>query len=199
MGGDASETRSAIEGAAEELFADLGYAATSIKSMSTLSGRNTALIYYHYRNKATLYRHLIDIRLESISGTCNLHLVDTISPAEIVRRIVSGFFVAGVTRPKLARLIVSGFFVAGVTRPKLARLIAREFVDWSAGGADPDSDRFSHPIVRRLKESISQGQRTGQFRYDVDADTAAVTVIGHAAFAVGLVTFSASRSFKSLD
>ena len=149
--------------------------------MSTLSGRNTALIYYYYRNKATVYRHLIDIRLESISGTCNLHLVDTISPAEIVRRIVAGFF------------------VAGVTRPKLARLIAREFVDWSAGGADPESDRFSHPTVRRLKESISQRQRTGQFRYDVDADTAAVTVIGHTAFAVGLVTFSASRYFKSLD
>ena len=64
----ATDARTAILDAAEQLFAELGFSATTIKRIGEKSGQNTALIYYYFDNKATLYRHVLNRILEELAG-----------------------------------------------------------------------------------------------------------------------------------
>jgi TetR/AcrR family transcriptional regulator len=54
------EVRQKIMVAAEELFAEKGFAATSIREISARAGVNSAMIYYYFEDKQGLYRSIVD-------------------------------------------------------------------------------------------------------------------------------------------
>ena len=53
---DPTDTRIAILDAAEELFALHGFTATTIKQIGATADVNSALLYYYFADKETLYR-----------------------------------------------------------------------------------------------------------------------------------------------
>ncbi|NIO16790.1 MAG: CerR family C-terminal domain-containing protein [Deltaproteobacteria bacterium] len=55
------EVRQKILVAAEELFAEKGFAATSIREIAARADVNSAMIYYYFDDKQGLYRSIIDL------------------------------------------------------------------------------------------------------------------------------------------
>ncbi|MEP7176615.1 MAG: helix-turn-helix domain-containing protein, partial [Gemmatimonadales bacterium] len=52
-------TRDLILDAAERLFADQGFARTTIKQIGRQAGVNSALLYYYFADKDRLYREVL--------------------------------------------------------------------------------------------------------------------------------------------
>src|SRR5690606_20508205 len=87
---DDRSTPNAILGAAEQLFADKGYAATTIKDIATAASCNSALLYYYYKDKDGLYRAVLDRLIERViaMGTAALH--DQHDPKLAIQAILAG-------------------------------------------------------------------------------------------------------------
>jgi AcrR family transcriptional regulator len=66
-GADAPSTRDAILDAAERRFAERGFAAVSVREISSEAGlRNQASLYHHFRHKRALYEAVLARGLEPI-------------------------------------------------------------------------------------------------------------------------------------
>ena len=59
----ATETRSRILDAAQKLFADHGYAATTVEAIAGAAGVATDTVYATFRNKAGVLRELLNVRV----------------------------------------------------------------------------------------------------------------------------------------
>lgn len=143
----AQATRRALIGLAAELFANRGYAQTSIRDVAKQASMTTGAIYGHFRNKADLLAQAISLRtatdLESRrfpTGTGPLH-VDTL------RRIASDY----PKRRQLRALIVEGAAASHTdaeTRDHLRDEQLAHLDSWIAGyeshrddlGIDPSVD-----------------------------------------------------------
>jgi TetR/AcrR family transcriptional regulator len=73
------ETRAKILDAAEQIFAERGFASTSTREIGRLAGMDKYAIYYHFKNKETLYRAVIERSFSKITG-----FIDGIFPQEVV-------------------------------------------------------------------------------------------------------------------
>src|ERR671938_2159646 len=152
-------TRDHILDAAEQLFARQGFAATTIKQIGAAAGVNSALLYYYFDDKETLYR-------------------------EMLRRIMSGFVAIGTellahaTSPEEGiRALVRLQTETMTTRPQVPRLIARELVDHEAAHAEKEIARLAASTFKTLCDLIVHGQRAGLFRRDLVPQFAAISVL----------------------
>ena len=62
-----AETRDRILDAAERLFAERSYGATSLRSIIAAAGVNLAAVHYHFRSKAALLDAVLARRLEPVN------------------------------------------------------------------------------------------------------------------------------------
>ena len=102
-------TRSAILDAAEQLFADRGYGATSLSDVGALAGVSRGTPGYFFGAKAELYRAVLDrcfaeVRLAVQSGR-ERALASGKSPDEILAGAVGEYFDFLVAHPRFVRLI----------------------------------------------------------------------------------------------
>lgn len=151
---------------AERLFATSGFAATTIKMIAAESGQNSALIYYYYDNKATLYRHVIERVIGRISSEAGRRIRPDSNPAEVVAAIVAS---------QVAVLTAN---------PHLPVLMARELIDWKAAHAEPAIRSLSTGLFERLRTAIEEGQRTGRFSAAVNARFAAISIVAQVGYLV---------------
>jgi AcrR family transcriptional regulator len=170
-----SDSRTAILDAAEKLFSTQGYAATTIKHIATEAGVNSALLYYYFADKLTLYREIVKRLLETLSTSGARVFEEAGSPAEAIRGLVG----------------VQGELMA--SRPFAPRLIARELVDHEAGHASEHIAKLAAGVFAKLCDAIREGQRSGIFRDDLDPRFAAISTISQVVYfhiarpAVGIV------------
>ena len=73
------ETRTRILDAAEQIFAERGFASTSTREIGRLARMDKYAIYYHFKNKESLYRAVIERSFSKITG-----FIDGIFPQEVV-------------------------------------------------------------------------------------------------------------------
>jgi TetR/AcrR family transcriptional regulator len=158
------DTKTLILQAAERLFARHGFAATTIKMIADESGENSALIYYYYDSKETLYREVLQSAIGSIAAAGRLGLDRANSPESAVRTIVA----------MQARMLAS--------RPTLVPLIAREMVDSHGRYALESVSNLVLTVFERLTAQIRAGQASGAFRSDLDPDFAAVSTISQVVY-----------------
>ena len=157
-------SRDLILDAAELLFATRGFAATTIKQIAAAANVNSALLYYYFENKETLYRETIRRILSAMTGQ-GLELLDhPTTPSEGVRTLVR---------------FQSAFLSS---RPHLPRLIAREFAGHETTNAMPLFGEMLVKLFRRLCEIIRDGQRQGEFRSDLTPEFAAISTISQVAY-----------------
>lgn len=152
--------------AAESLFATRGFSATTIKMIASESGLNSALIYYYYDSKATLYRHVIERVIQEIRNEAGKRISPTTPPRDVIRAVVES----------QVAVIAS--------KPTLPILMARELIDWKAAHAEPAIRVLSATLFERLRQAIGQGQAAGEFSRAIDPTFGAISVIAQVGYLV---------------
>jgi AcrR family transcriptional regulator len=166
MAETAKDARSAILDAAESLFSSRGFSATTIKMIAAESKQNSALIYYYFDNKATLYRHVLERVIDEIKTEASRRIGASTDPEQVVAAIVAS---------QVAVL---------ASRPRLPVLLARELIDWKAAHAEPAIRSLSATLFERLRVAIEQGQSTGTFRAGINPTFGAISVIAQVGYMV---------------
>lgn len=151
---------------AERLFASKGFSATTIKDIATESKQNSALIYYYYDSKATLYRHVLERVIGKIASEAASRITPDSSPQSVV---------AAVVESQVAVLAAN---------PHLPILLARELIDWKAAHAEPAIRSLSAGLFERLRRAIEAGQREGIFSHQVNSRFAAISVVAQVGYLV---------------
>ena len=152
--------------AAERLFATKGFSATTIKMIATESRQNSALIYYYYDSKATLYRHVLERVVGRISAEASSRIQKDSAPEDVVSAVVES---------QVAVLTAN---------PHLPVLLARELIDWKAAHAEPAIRSLSAGLFERLRSAIEAGQRVGIFSNSVNPRFAAISVVAQVGYLV---------------
>src|SRR5688500_8026293 len=159
-----TDSRTAILDAAERLFAERGYAATTIKQIGSDAGVNSALLYYYFADKERLYRAVLERLLATLMARGGQVFSAARSPEDAIRGLVG----------------VQGELL--VSRPHVSRLIARELVDHNAEHVTGQFAQLAAGIFRQLCELIEDGQRGGLLRADLDPKFAAVSTIAQVVY-----------------
>ena len=159
-----NDTRDAILDAAEREFDSRGFAATTIKHLAAAAGVNSALLYYYFTDKETLYREMLRRVIGAFASEGVRRLDDAASPEAGVRQFV-----------ELQMEFMS-------VRPHVPRLIVRELIDYDATHAEAQIAHAAAGLFKRLCEHIRRGQREGAFRPDLEPRFAAVSTIAQVAY-----------------
>jgi AcrR family transcriptional regulator len=151
---------------AERLFATRGFTATTTKLIASESKQNSALIYYYYDSKATLYRHVLERVVGKISSEASSRIGKDSSPQSVIEAVVQS---------QVAVLAAN---------PHLPVLLARELIDWKAAHAEPAIRSLSAGLFERLRVAIETGQRDGTFNKNVNSHFAAISVVAQVGYLV---------------
>lgn len=130
------------------------------------SRQNSALIYYYYDSKATLYRHVLERAVGKISAEAESRIGPDSSPDEVVEAVVES---------QVAVLAAN---------PHLPILLARELIDWKAAHAEPAIRSLSAGLFERLRIAVETGQREGSFSPNINARFAAISVVAQVGYLV---------------
>ena len=109
--------RAVILEAAERLFATRGFAATRLEDVADEVGLTRAALFYHFKDKQTLYEAMLVDAFGSLATKLNAALTSTDhSIAARLEMAVEAWVDTIVNRPTLARLILR-FVADGVEQP----------------------------------------------------------------------------------
>lgn len=153
---DDPEVRARILAAAEELFAQRGFAGTSVRDIARSAGVNGAMIHYYFGNKEGLYHAII----ESAASTVRALLITATNTTRTLEETLSQF--------------VSGYARYIFSHPNLARVLHRELL---AGGAYLKQLMQPATNYKILREALSGASRRGEMR-KIDVDLAPISLMG---------------------
>lgn len=157
-------TADAILDAAERLFAEQGFKATTIQMLAAESETSTALIYYYFGSKKGLYESVLARLFQQLGERGLARVSAEADPASAIRMLLA------VQAEMLLR------------RPNAARLLARELIDFGASHAVPLAEQRLGGVFAALSSRIAEGQRSGQFRPDLEPRFAALSCISQIAW-----------------
>ena len=142
---DADASRRRLLQAAATEFAAHGFAGGSVDRIARAARLNKAMIYYHFKDKAALYREILRDMFAAVEARVTSTHASGASPAEKIR----GF--------------VEAIAQEADARPHFPPIWFREIAD---GGTHLDSATVSHiaGIVRTLGVFIQEGVAAGTFR-----------------------------------
>ncbi|HKP50217.1 MAG TPA: TetR/AcrR family transcriptional regulator [Gemmatimonadales bacterium] len=121
---DADRSRGAILDAAERLFAELGYDATSLTQVGAAAGVSRGTPGYFFRTKAELYQAVLDRSLAEVREAVRVGRERALASNESAETILAG--------------AVSDYFDFLSARPYFIRLIEREALSNSPAPAGVD-------------------------------------------------------------
>jgi AcrR family transcriptional regulator len=141
--GDASRQR--LLAAAAREFAAHGFAGASVDRIATAAHLNKAMIYYHFKSKAELYREILRDMFGSVEARVTAMALSPADPADKIR----GF--------------VEAIASEAEARPHFPPIWFREIAD---GGNHLDAATVSHiaGIVKTLAGIVQEGVAAGRFR-----------------------------------
>lgn len=129
---------------ATRLFAERGYAASSMADLAESVGLRKASLFHHFPSKDDLYSAV----LERIMGALSEPIAASLSD--------SGTF------PERLDRLNDGFVAAFGQRPFAARIVAREMMDWGPF-ARSRFDELVAPAFRVAEAFFEAGQEAGAF------------------------------------
>jgi AcrR family transcriptional regulator len=155
---DDPQARAKIMAAAEQLFAEHGFAGVGIRQIAAAAGVNGAMIHYYFGNKESLYRAII----ENAASTVRALIAEAISSATSLEERLTRFVKA-----------YAGYLFG---HPHLARILSREML---AGGKHIMEiiPKYATTNYGMLREAMAEGIRGGELR-DIDIDLAPISLIG---------------------
>ena len=157
-----NETRERILDEAEMLFANSGFAGTSVRDIAAGAGLTPASLYNHFSNKDALYRAVLSRgvqplieRLGELSDTQDLH--------ETASHIIEGVMEHLAAHSHLPRLIALEAATGGEHLGELAR-------DWI------------RPLIERGKDAIEAEWAAGNTSWTPEESSLAITAWLHLVF-----------------
>lgn len=162
----APTSRDAILDAALRCFASTGYAATTIKDLASEAQVNSALLYYYFVDKQTLYRETLRHIAQRLSEAAGRRLDADLTPDDAIRRFVQ----------QQAEFLIAN--------PHVPRLMLREMLEHTGRHAEGAIVSLIGGIFKRLCDVIRGGQEQGIFRGDVDPKYAAISTVSLVAYFV---------------
>jgi len=145
LAASAISSRDRLFAAAAAEFAARGFAGTTVDRIARAARLNKAMIYYHFRSKAALYREILREMFDAVAVRVQTVAESTDDPADKIR----GF--------------VEAIAVEAEGRPHFPPIWFREIAE---GGAHLDQATVSHiaGIVKSLGAILEQGVAAGRFR-----------------------------------
>jgi AcrR family transcriptional regulator len=157
-------TRDQILAAAERLFAEQGFARTTIKQIGRDAGVNSALLYYYFADKEELYQEVLQRLIGNLVRRTSGSLDRPGPPASRLRAMVEA----------QAEVIASN--------PRFPRLLVRELAESDAAHAVGQIHLLAATTFRRLCDLVREGQTAGVFRRGLDPRFAAISIVSQVAY-----------------
>ena len=163
-------TRERLLVAAAGEFASRGFAGANIDRIAAAAKLNKAMIYYHFANKAALYREILRDMFDAVRARVRDAAASDVPPEEKIR------------------LFVAAIAVEAEARPHFPPIWFREIAE---GGAHLDMETLRHvaDILKALAQIIDEGVRARRF-------TRVNPVIVHAGIVGPLLLFFASGPLR---
>lgn len=149
----------AILEAAEILFAEKGFDATTMSAIARLANTSKPNIYHHFRNKDELYLAIVKTAVHRSSA-----LLDALQGAP------------GSFRQRLADFS-AGQLENVLSHQRSSQLILREALSGGSERGREVAKHFVGEVFTRLVEMVHKGQQGGEFRADIDPALAAFMVV----------------------
>ena len=165
------DTRADVFNAAAELFSARGFDGVGVDDIAHAARLNKAMIYYHFRSKAALYREILRDMFGAAAARIRDVAASPITPEEKVRQFIEAIA------------------TEAEARPHFPPIWFREIAD---GGKHLDDETLVEitGIVRALAGFIGEGVRSGAFK---PADPLLV----HAGIVAPLLLFFASAPLRT--
>ena len=138
-------SRQAILQAAAAEFAARGFAGAGVDRIARDARVNKAMIYYHFRSKAQLYREIVRDMLSAVSARTGAVAASTLAPADKMDAFVEAIAAEAAARPHFP--------------PMMMREVAE-----GARRLDPAILRQMLGIVTNLRAILDEGVSTGTFK-----------------------------------
>ncbi len=138
------DTRRALLDAAAAEFAARGYAGANVDRIARAARVNKAMIYYHFRSKAALYREIIRDMFDAVAARV---------------REVAG---SGASPENKVRGFIAAIAIEGEARPHFPRIWLREIAE-GAEHIDTGTLRDARDVLGALGSIIEEGCRAGRF------------------------------------
>ena len=141
-----SDTRTAIMKAARTVFARRGFEGASTREVAEVAGVNNAMIYYHFRDKSTLYRAVLARSFD-----------------EFDRIWEHPIFSSEASSRKKIRTYIEGFISFQHDNEELRRIMSMEFAccsvnyQWLA-------ENYFVKSYHKLADLLKQGMRSGELK-----------------------------------
>lgn len=152
---DAAATRTAILEAAEELFAEKGFAGTSIREIAKKSGSSGPLILFHFNNKDNLFLAVKEMLIQR----CRVYI-----PQENISSVSVTTFLESVVT------VIYSFHRDNPTLMSISR--------WDKLSGDIAPWPGEKELQEEVLVQISQAQKDGELRDDIPAMNLLIMVTG---------------------
>jgi TetR/AcrR family transcriptional regulator len=140
-------TRRAILKAAEALFVEHGFAATSTATIAKLAGVTKSLIHHHFGSKRELWDAVKTVVMEEY-GIKQQRLLDERPPGlSLIEESIRAYFLFLQQHPNVVR-----------------------FWNWMTIEGDHEAPVFSQWLMKQGVDMLRKAQRIGEVRADVDAE-----------------------------
>lgn len=149
----ARATRERIFQVAGDLFAERGFAGTSVGDIATAAGVNRQRLYAYFGSKRDLYREVLIAVYAEVAHDEDLL---SLTPADL---------------GALTGRIVDRFFAIHEANPRFWRLLCWENLNGGESLLGEDWERLRAAYIAHLGGLYAEGQRRGVFRPEVDFTT----------------------------
>ena len=155
------DLKTQILDAAEQLFADSGYAATSIRRIADETGVNPALVHYYFGNKKALLQKVMERALEPLGhAIAEMRNGPQASPELIARLMLS----------------------MAARYPNIPRLLTREVLLPGGEMQDYFTEYMAPRLGGALPALLKREQSAGRLRQDSDPAISAVLILAVCVF-----------------
>ncbi|NPA73142.1 MAG: TetR/AcrR family transcriptional regulator [Epsilonproteobacteria bacterium] len=143
-GRDSTKTKTTIIYSAMNLFAKNGYDGVSVEHIAKDANINKAMIYYYFKNKATLYETVVKKLLDDIQKTIKNESAKCQNPKEELKSFIYTFASFAQKNPHLPSLMLA---------------------ELSSGGKNLPEDMFAglKKIFSLLNKILKNGEKEGYF------------------------------------
>jgi len=115
------KTADKIINCATKLFAQFGYEGTIMDDLAEQCGVNKASIYYHHKDKATLYDHVLTALFTPIAESMTAAVAAESDPVMMLEQHIKTFASANVEQPYFTAIVMRELATGGRTMPEQAR------------------------------------------------------------------------------
>ena len=164
-------SRERLFAAAAREFAARGYDATSVDRIAAAARLNKAMIYYHFRSKAALYREILRDMFQAVGGRIRAVVESSATPDAKIGRFIEAIAAEAEARPHFPAI---WFREIGEGGTHLDAAVVKDI----AG------------VIESLSAILDEGRRSGRFQ-----DVSPVMI--HASIVAPLLLFFASAELRS--